>query len=162
MIRQLDAVADRDAVAGLMAQSQDYWQLWKGRAPDASDVEEYFTSIPPGQAAGTTLHLGLGDSGTLLGLAEVFFGFPGPQDAYLGLLILVPAARSAGRGAGYVRQIETLCRTRGATHLYLAVLEANPRGAAFWARMGFAPTGVSRRDTDHAVPHLVHRLGKAL
>ncbi|MBN2631528.1 MAG: GNAT family N-acetyltransferase [Rhodobacteraceae bacterium] len=158
MIRALDPVADRGAVAALLAQAQDYYHLWKGHAPGAAETDDVFTGTPPGCDPAASHRLGLFLNGTLSGVAELSFGFPAPDDAYLGLMILAPQARSQGHGAAFLRHIEALARAADAPNLYLAVLGANPRGAAFWARMGFVVTGVSRQDG----PHTIHRLVKPL
>ena len=160
MIRALDPAADRAAVLALLTEAQDYYHLWKGRAPGDEEVDDFFTGAPLSGDSAATLRLGLFVGGRLVGLAEVVFGFPTASDAYLGLMILTPDARSHGHGARFLAQIEERCRTAQATRLYLAVLQANPRGAAFWARMGFQPTGISRDDTEYG--HTIHRLVKPL
>ena len=162
MIRPLDPVTDRAAVAVLLSQAQDYFHLWKGHDPGPEEVADVFESCPPGCDPAASHRLGLFLDGQLAGVAELSFGFPSPSDAYLGLMILAPSARSQGHGAAFLGQIEHLARAAAAARLYLAVLEANTRGAAFWARMGFCPTGVTRPDTSHMRPHVVHRLVKPL
>ncbi|TGD64654.1 GNAT family N-acetyltransferase [Tabrizicola sp. WMC-M-20] len=160
MIRALDPAADRPAVAALLTRAQDYYQLWLGRPPGPAEVEDVFTDGPPGCDPAASQRLGLFLDGTLNGVAELSFGFPTPPDAYLGLMILAPDARSQGHGAAFLANIESRARAALAPQLYLAVLQANPRGAAFWARMGFHPTGVSRFDADTG--HTSHRLVKPL
>lgn len=161
-IARLDPVTDRAAVASLLSEAQDYFHLWKGRAPGADEVEEIFTAAPPNCDPAVSQRLGLYLNGTLSGVAELSFGFPEPEDAYLGLMILAPRARSAGHGAAFLADIEARARSTGANTLYLGVLEANPRGRAFWGRMGFAPTGVMRESHEDGVSHRVHRLKKPL
>ena len=158
LIRPLDPVTDRDAVTALLQEAQDYYHLWLGHAPGADQVEEVFSAAPPGCDPGTSHRLGLCLDGILSGVAELSFGFPAPQDAYLGLMILAPKARNKGHGASFTAHIESLARP--AAHLYLAVLEANPKGRAFWEAEGFTPTGISRHDPDTG--HTIHRLVKPL
>ncbi len=162
VIRALDATNDRGTVAALLTEAKDYYQLWKGHAPGPDEIDDIFTSAPPGCDPTVSPRLGLFVAGTLSGVAELSFGFPDRHDAYLGLMILSPRVRSRGHGAVFLAHAEQLARKAGALHLYLAVLEANPRGAAFWARMGFVPTGLTRHDTSHARPHNIHRLVKPL
>lgn len=50
--------------------------------------------------------------------------------------------------------------TRHAARLYLAVLDVNPRGRAFWLREGFTPTG--KRGQDKITGHWLERLEKVL
>lgn len=160
MIRALDPAHDRAAVSTLLTRAQDYYHLWKGHDPGPAEVDEVFTSTPPGCDPAASHRLGLFLNGALEGVAELSFGFPAAGDAYLGLMILAPSARSNGHGATLLAEIETRARATDASHLYLAVLQANPRGAAFWARMGFTATSVSRQD--EGTGHTFHRLVKAL
>lgn len=96
----------------------------------------------------------------LSGVAEVSYGFPEPTDAYLGLMLLGPWAQGAGHGKALLARAEALARGRGAQRMFLAVLEANPRGRAFWEREGFRATGLSR--VDAVTGHRIHRLRKDL
>lgn len=160
--RNLEATTDRAAVFALLTAAQDYYHLWLGRAPAAAEVDEVFTDAPPGCDPAQSRRLGLWIGPDLCGVAELSFGFPTAQDAYLGLMILHPKARGMGHGAAFLAHAEALARARGCTHLSLAVLQANPRGRAFWSRMGFADTGLSRSHTEGTIPHTSHRLVKSL
>lgn len=159
---KLDPARDRAAVADLLQRAEDYYHLWKGRPPGDEEVDDVFLSCPPGCDPGRSVRLGLTENSQLLGVAELSFGFPSPGDAYLGLMILAPEARSKGHGQEFFREIETIAKASGANHLYLAVLERNLRGRAFWERMGFAPTGVQRESLENGIAHRVSRLVKAL
>ena len=160
MICALDPDRDRACVAAMLTRAQDYYHLWKGHPPGSAEVEEVFTNTPPGCDPAASHRLGLFVGDQLCGVAELSFGFPSPDDAYLGLMILVPDARSQGHGVTFLSRIETLARAAGSSQLFLAVLDANPRGAAFWARCGFKPTGVVRHDTQTG--HTLYRLVKPL
>ncbi len=161
MIRPLAPDTDRSAILGLLTEASDYYRLWLGRAPVEADVTEVLTAGPPGCDPAVSHRLGLWGQG-LEGVAELSFGFPTAQDAYLGLMVLAPRARGAGQGAAFLGHIESLARARACPRLYLGVLEANPRGRAFWERMGFLPTGISRSYDENGLSHTVHRLVKAL
>lgn len=142
------------------AEAADYWTLADSVPPDASKAAAFFTDCPPGCDPARSHRLGLFVADKLSGVAELSFGFPKPQDAYLGALILSPASRGRGLGTALLAQVETLARQNGATDLFLAVLAENPRGRAFWERMGFRATGLSRHDPDTG--HILHRLAKPL
>lgn len=47
-------------------------------------------------------------------------------------------------------------RAAGAPRLFLAVLDENPRGRAFWLRQGFRATGVVRQDDETG--HVIRRM----
>lgn len=158
MIRTLHPQADRAAVTDFLAEAADYWLLADGAAPGPRAAEELFTQCPPGCDPSASHRLGLFLDDRLSGLAELSFGFPAPGDAYLGLMILAPRLRGQGHGAAFLAHVETLARAADAPHLFLGVIEANPRGRAFWERHGFRPTGITRQDDRN----LTHRLSKPL
>lgn len=142
-IRRLDPGADRALVDSFWPEIADYIEIERGARPgpalSAELTEEFFTGAPPGADPADGPRLGLFDDGRLLGIVELAFGFPAPEDAYLGILFLAEAARGRGLGREFLREVERLARARGAPRLYLAVLDANPRGRAFWEREGFRP-----------------------
>jgi len=141
-IRDLLPDADLELVAQFYRDAPDYWLLAEGQAPDLAKAAAFFTDGPPGCDPELSYRLGLFRGPRLSGLAEVSFGFPDPEDAYLGFMMLGPWARGAGNGATFLRAAELRARTRGAAWIYLAVLDENPRARAFWLREGFRDTGV--------------------
>lgn len=159
-IRPLDPLADLPLVLAFNEQAGDYWLLADRVAPGPQKAAEFFTDGPPGCDAARSHRLGLFQGGQLVGLAELSFGFPLPEDGYLGLMILHPKVRGRGFGRVFLTHVETLARAADCPRLYLAVLEENPRGMAFWEREGFVPTGVMRDDAETG--HRIHRLVKGL
>ena len=139
---------DTGLVAQFYREAPDYWLLAEGTVDPERQAAEFFTDAPPGCDPDASHRLGLFLEGRLSGVAEVSYGFPDPGDAYLGLMILGPWAQGAGLGRGFLAHAEALARSRKARCLYLAVLDANPRGRAFWEREGFRPTGVRRHDAE--------------
>lgn len=162
MIRALSPHSDRAAVARLFDAIADYVHIERDAAPDAQAVEEFFTDAPPGCDPALSHRLGLFDAGELIALAEMAMGYPEADDAYIGFLAVAATARGKGAGAHLLGHLEARARAAGAHRLYLAVLDANPRGRAFWEREGFAPTGFSRDVTLGAKTQLAHRLVKGL
>jgi GNAT superfamily N-acetyltransferase len=158
MIRDLHPDTDLAAVAAFLDEAADYWLLADGAPPGPQAARDFFTDCPPDCDPAASHRLGLFVEGRLSGLAELSFGFPNPGDAYLGLMILAPRIRNRGHGPTFLAEVETRARAAGAPALYLGVLEANPKGRAFWTRHGFTPTGISRRDDRN----LTHRLVKPL
>ncbi|MBL4926765.1 GNAT family N-acetyltransferase [Fuscibacter oryzae] len=159
-IRPLDPLSDLALVEAFNRQAADYWLLADRAPPGPQKAADFFTDGPPGCDPARSHRLGLFAEGALVGLAELSFGFPQPQDAYLGLMILHPDARGRGYGRQFLGHIEGLARAEGCPRLYLAVLQENPRGRAFWEGQGFQPTGVSRLDDETG--HVVYRLVKVL
>jgi GNAT superfamily N-acetyltransferase len=158
LIRPLDPIADLNAVEGLYARAADYWLLADRRPPDRQKAAEFFTDTPPGCDPAASHRLGLFQDGTLVGVAELSFGFPLPEDAYLGLMLLDATRRGQGLGAVFLAEVQA--RAAPCPRLYLAVLQANPRGRAFWQRHGFTDTGLCGHDAETG--HTLHRLVKPL
>lgn len=147
-------------VAQFYREAPDYWLLAEGRMDAERQAQEFFTDAPPNCDPAQSDRLGLFLNQRLSGVAEVSYGFPEANDAYLGLMILGPWAQGAGHGRAFLAHAEGLARKRHATRLFLAVLDVNPRGRAFWEREGFRDTGMSRKDA--LTGHIVYRLAKAL
>jgi GNAT superfamily N-acetyltransferase len=147
-------------VAQFYREAPDYWLMAEGRCDPAAQAQDFFTDAPPNCDPGESHRLGLFLNQRLSGVAELSFGFPEPSDAYLGLMLLGPWARGAGHGRRFLAEVEARARARHAHRLYLAVLDANPRGRAFWEREGFRATGLRR--LDGTTGHWVERLGKDL
>ncbi len=158
--RPLDPVDDLQKVADLYGEAGDYWLLADRRPPDAQKSRDFFTDCPPGCDPAASQRLGLFLSGRLSGVVELSFGFPKPGDAYLGLMLLSPRVRGGGTGRLFLREIEARARAAGSRTLYLAVLDENPRGRAFWLREGFAATGIGGISADTG--HRLERLSKPL
>lgn len=156
--RNLDPQADRAALAQMLMQARDYYDLWLGHPPGEAEVEDALSSTPPGCDPAQSHRLGLFLDGVLSGVAELSFGYPTAEDAFLGLMILAPGARGAGHGEAFHDLVLRLARQRGCRRIYLGVLQANPRGKAFWHRMGYAETGVTR--VDEETGHFLYRLGR--
>lgn len=139
MIRALSR-ADRQAIWALFQASADYILMERDEEPLPYLIDEFFDEAPPGLDASDSYRAGLFDGDTLLALAEMSFGFPAAGDCYLGLLMVRDTARGVGAGARLLRHLEEVARDRRAGQMFLAVLDVNPRGRAFWEREGFVAT----------------------
>ncbi|MCR9149532.1 MAG: GNAT family N-acetyltransferase [Rhodobacteraceae bacterium] len=158
-VRPLDPVADLAALAGFAPRVADYVELESGHAPGPGWAEAVFAETPPGDGPFETAHLGLFDAAGMQGLAAMAFGYPEPGDAYLGLMLIATEARGRGLGPRLLGAVAETARARGAPRLYLGVLDANPRGRAFWERQGFrhvlTRTGLAFGDRRHDVHRMV-------
>lgn len=162
LIRPLDPAADRARLERFFAASAEYIRLERDADPGPEVIEEFLTDAPPGCDPEASLRLGLFVADTLSGIAELSFGFPEPRDAYLGLMMVVPDQRGKGTGAAFLRHLETAALARGADRMLLAVLDANPRGRAFWEREGFALALANREVQLGQKVQIAHRLAKPL
>lgn len=147
-------------VAQFYREAPDYWLLAEGRCDPQAKASDFFTDAPPNCDPAQSDRLGLFVAQRLSGVAEISYGFPEPNDAYLGLMLLGPWAQGAGHGRAFLAHAEALARKRHAARLFLAVLDVNPRGRAFWEREGFKPSG--KRVQDKITGHWLERMVKDL
>ncbi len=161
-IRPLDPVSDRALVDAFFVEATDYILLERDEPPGPDVTEEFFTDTPPGCDPATSLRIGLFKDGHLIAVGETAFGYPEAHDAYLGLMIVSPRARGTGAGSFLLRHIEAEALARQKKNLYLAVLDANPRGQSFWEREGFAIAATDRPVTLGAKTQTAKRMVKAL
>lgn len=152
--------SETSLVAQFYREAPHYWLLAEGRCDPPHQAEEFFTDAPPNCDPTKSDRLGMFVDHRFSGVAEVSYGFPEANDAYLGLMLIGPWAQGKGHGKAFLAHVEALARKRHAPRLYLAVLDVNPRGRAFWLREGSAPTGLRR--LDGTTGHWVERLVKPL
>lgn len=162
MIRPLDPSIDRALVDAFFQEASDYIAIERDEGPGPEVTDEFFTDAPPGCDPAASLRLGLFDGTRLIALAEVGFGYPERDDAFIGLMIVSPAARGTGAGPRLLAHIEAKARARACKALYLAVLEANPRGRVFWEREGFTTILTNRPVTLGSKTQMARRMGKQL
>ena len=159
VVRRLDPAADLGLGRAFVPRVADYLRLETGAAPKNGLAEEFFAETPPGGRVDDLAHLGLFEGADLVGVAAMSFGYPEAGDAYLGLLLIDGRRRGRGLGPVLLNAVLDKVRGRGAVRLYLGVLEANPRGRAFWEREGFrhvlTKTGVAFGDRRHDVHRMV-------
>ena len=152
--------SETSLVAQFYREAPDYWLLAEGRCDPDHQAQDFFTDAPPNCDPAESDRLGLFLNHRLSGVAELSYGFPEPNDAYLGLMLIGPWAQGKGHGHTFLAHVEALARKHHAARLCLAVLDANPRGRAFWLREGFKPTALRRKDgtTGHWIERLVKPL----
>ncbi|MDB4213859.1 GNAT family N-acetyltransferase [Octadecabacter sp.] len=157
--KPLDKTIHRSEVARLFDRTADYVMLEHGRLPDADIVDGFFDDRPSCVAAKDSLHFGLLEDQNLIGIAGMLFGFPDKTDAYIGLMVLAPEARGHGNGAQLLSHLTGVARARGAQRQLVAVLDANPKGRAFWDREGFVlETSFPPSDDSHTRHRLTRKI----
>jgi len=156
-IKPLDWLKDRHTVAVLFSSAADYVTLATGSAPNIATVDKFFEERPPNVSPENDF--GAYEGEHLIGIAGMLFGYPHENDAYIGLLLISPGARGMGTGAHLLTHLTNVARARGMTRQLVAVLDANPKGRAFWDREGFVFETTFPPSDDH---HTRHRLTRAI
>lgn len=96
--------------------------------------------------------------GALVGIAVTLAHHPDPADPdpWIGLLMVDAGVQRRGYGRRLASLVEDRFRAVGRTAVRLAVLDANPKGLAFWTALGYEVIG-HRRDLQHGRPCAVLR-----
>ncbi|WP_051228010.1 GNAT family N-acetyltransferase [Pleomorphomonas oryzae] len=157
----LHPARDFGAVESVYRRAADYLALESGLTPDAA-AHAFFEERPPASTE-DTLKFGIcGNDDALVAIGDLAFGYPEADDAYLGLLLLVPEARGEGLGQAILCEVKKLARARRASRLLIGVLDANQRARTFWERQGFE---LDQTSGPHALGnrrHIVHRFALSL
>lgn len=140
-----DLVPPDDAVLlqALLETDPDYSRRVSGGLPDPGEGMATLTAVPSGFSPAGKHVLGLFEGARLVAVADVLRGYPGPDTAFIGLLLVYGTRRDQGLGrAMHDEVVRLVSGWEGVTTLRLAVLDANAEAAAgFWERLGYRPTG---------------------
>lgn len=162
-IRRLVQEDDTRAVRDLYNRAADFVVLESGLEPDDTTVAEFFADCPPGADVAKSQKLGLFlPDDQLVAIADLGFGYPETDDAYIGLLLIDQSCRGMGLGSIFLEHLIGIARTRDASRLLIAVLDENPRARAFWEREGFR---LIKSFADFKLgqkTHVLHRMGRQL
>lgn len=114
-----------------------YSQVVFGRLPDGTEAGETFTSTPPGFPLDQKFVLGIYLEDELIGAAELLKGYPEPDIAYIGLLLVKESHQKHGLGSLALAHITELACQWGCTAIRIAVIASNGEALGFWLRHGF-------------------------
>ncbi len=161
-LRKLTPETHAVAVARLFLQSNDFVRLTEGTDAGPPQVAGFFKGVPPGADIAQSVKVGLFEAETLLGIADMAFGYPEPGDGYIGLMLFAPEARGKGLGRALLALLEEEARARHAERLFVGVIQANAPARAFWLREGFLPVKTLGPLKVGAQTHMVDRMVKTL
>lgn len=111
-----------------------YFALLGSRVPSISEVQgEIASALSDPRRRLELLH---DERGRLVGLLDYKCDYPQPGDVTINLLMICEQWQNAGRGGQVVRELEARLPS-GTRRVLASVLGDNPRGARFWARLGY-------------------------
>jgi len=131
-------------LTALYASHREYHAL-SGDFPDPDDIrpEQVAAALADELAEPHVEALLARSRGRLVGIAVTLARHPDPADPdpWIGLLMVDAAAQGRGCGRRIAERVEERLRTAGHTAVRLAVLDANPKGLAFWTALGYEVIG---------------------
>ena len=139
MLRLLSATDSR-LIQPVFDACTDYALLQDGQPFPTNAAELEFEDLPPGFAKDSKRIFAIEQSnGGVVGLIDGMRGYPNPSIWFIGLMLMVPEARSNGLGSLALAALERFARSEDScTEMELAVLKANSPGIRFWERNGFS------------------------
>lgn len=103
----------------------------------ARAAEEALVACPPDLSLSDKYLIGHWEQGELTAVIDLLRGYPNPDTAYLGLLLVGEPWQGSGRGQSLYLHACTLARSWGATRLRLSVIASNESALSFWLHRGF-------------------------
>ncbi|KOG33957.1 GNAT family N-acetyltransferase [Streptomyces resistomycificus] len=137
-------------LTALYAAHRDFFAL-SGDFPDPDDIRPHqvaATLVEEAVLPGTEVLLARSE-GRLVGIAITLARHPDPADPdpWIGFLMVAAELRRRGHGRRLATLVEDRLRASGHAAVRLAVLDANPRGLAFWTALGYEV--IDRRGDRH-------------
>jgi diamine N-acetyltransferase len=134
--------AEMAALQCVLEAAPDYFRSVTGSAPGAAAAPSTFTALPPGKQYEDKFVWGLYESDAMIGCADVIRGYPTPEKAVIGLLLLVEARQRNGLGRAFATLVEEAVGAWPAIErLRIGVVKSNRGALAFWRKLGYREAG---------------------
>ena len=127
---------------GVLAAAPAYSKFTSGVVPCEGSAASIFNALPPGKAREDKFVLGVYSGETCVGVIDLIRGYPDPETAMLGLLLIAESHHGLGIGRSAYAQAEAVVRTWSKVRrVRIGVVESNAHVLPFWLRLGFQLTG---------------------
>ena len=131
-----------DLLQQVLDGAPDYAELVTGSPPGAADALSVFTILPDGKGYDDKFVLGIFSGSAMVGCVDLIRGYPEPETAHIGLLLIAEPFQRRGLGAEAFAAVERLVTSwNGIERLRIGVLRSNTAAHRFWQRLGFRPSG---------------------
>ncbi|MEF2979369.1 GNAT family N-acetyltransferase [Subtercola sp. YIM 133946] len=137
---------DVEALQALLESAPQYAEQVTGYPPGPSDAVSSLIGRPEGLTDDQKYGFGLWVNGELVAFADVLRGYPTPDAAYIGLLIVRGDRQSSGFGSRlHAEVLREATGWPGIQKLRTGIIETNAASSErFWVRRGYRPTGEVR------------------
>lgn len=144
---------DIPALQAVMVDTPGYFEAIGAAPPDPNGQREaraVLEDLPPGRTDADKVVLGLWLDGALVGCADMVIGYPRPEVAFVGLLLVAEELQGCGLGTVAFGELARRAQERGCERMRLAIAKGHAHAEHFWLRRGFFATGeVGRDQTGH-------------
>ena len=118
-----------------------YAERITGAPPGAADAQSTYSVLPEGKGYEDKFVYGIYAAEEMVGCADVIRGWPRPDTAHIGLLLIAEHHQRRGHGRTAYREIEREARAWGVKRMRIGVVRTNEDVLPFWKKLGFTPTG---------------------
>lgn len=119
-----------------------YAQRVTGYPPGSADAQSTAIALPEGKTHDDKFLYGIYRENELVGCADIIRGYPAPDTAFIGVLLISEAHQGQGVGATAYSLIEAKIKTwHRIQKIRLGVVRTNEEVLPFWQKMGFHLTG---------------------
>jgi RimJ/RimL family protein N-acetyltransferase len=134
--------AEMAALQCVLEAAPAYFQAVTGAPPGSAEAQSTFTALPPGKRYADKFVWGLYAGDAMIGCADVIRGYPVPEAAVIGLLLLAESWQRRGLGRAFAALVEQRIASWPEIERFrLGVVAANAGALAFWRKLGYRETG---------------------
>ena len=134
--------AEMAALQSVLESAPAYFRIVGGAPPGPAEAQSLFTALPAGKSYEDKFVWGLYSGPAMIGCADVIRGYPTPDKAVIGLLLLAEPWQQQGLGRAFAALVEqTIAGWDAIKCLRIGVALANSGALRFWQRLGYVETG---------------------
>jgi diamine N-acetyltransferase len=144
-IRKLSSNADTSGLQAVLEAAPRYSLNLSGGTQPPNAAQEVFSALPDNFDSSNKYVFGIELESSLIGCIDLLRGFPKPETAMLGLLLLRESHQRQGFGREVYFQLEEKLREWSEIKIVrISVVKSNGEVLGFWKKLGFVDTGVRR------------------
>jgi GNAT superfamily N-acetyltransferase len=134
--------AEMAALQCVLEAAPSYFQTVTGAPPRGALAQATFTALPAEKTYADKFVWGLYADDAMIGCADVIRGYPVPEKAVIGLLLLAERWQRHGIGRAFAALIEqAIAAWPEVTVLRIGIVATNTGALAFWRKQGYSGTG---------------------
>jgi uncharacterized protein len=130
------------ALQSVIEAAPTYAQRVTGYPPGSADAQSTAIALPEGKTYDDKFLYGIYLEDKLVGCADIIRGYPAPDTALIGVLLISEAHQRQGIGATAYTRIESKIKAwQGIQKIRLGVVRTDEEVLPFWQKLGFQLTG---------------------
>jgi RimJ/RimL family protein N-acetyltransferase len=134
--------AEMAALQCVLEAAPAYFQTVTGVPPGGAEAQSTFTALPEGKTYDDKFVWGFYSGEAMIGCADVIRGYPVPEKAVIGLLLLAEDWQRRGLGRAFAALLEErIAGWAEVSRLRIGVVASNAAALAFWHKLGYRETG---------------------